>query len=676
MALLEIRNLSVEFPTARGVFRAVDGINITLEEGELLGVVGESGSGKSVTMLALMGLLPWTASVTADLLEFNGRNLLGLSPAERRAITGKDMAMIFQEPMTSLNPCFTVGFQIMEQLKVHEGGSRAERRRRAIELLDQVGIPAPESRLGNFPHQMSGGMNQRVMIAMSIACNPRLLIADEPTTALDVTIQAQILDLLVRLQSEHRMALVLITHDMAVIAETARRVSVMYAGQQVETRLVENLFERPRHPYTGALLDALPERSEGRRRLPTIPGVVPGAGDRPEGCLFNPRCAHVRDRCRVEAPPLAADGDGLLRCFYPVGEDGPDARAGGDRGGGMSNLEPAGPGARSMTGPGTGSGPVLEAVDVARHYTVSRGMFAGTATVKALASASFSLTAGRTLAVVGESGCGKSTLARLVTLIEKPTAGSLLIDGADVAGAGTEDLKRLRQEVQIVFQDPYGSLNPRKKVGVIIEEPLVINTTLSAAERRQKAEAMMERVGLRAEHYDRYPHMFSGGQRQRIAVARALMLQPRILVADEPVSALDVSIQAQVLNLLMDLQEEFNLAYLFISHDLSVVRHIADEVMVMYLGRPVEHGSRDAVFAKPAHPYTRALLASTPAVDPKHRGQRVSLKGELPSPLDPPPGCAFHRRCPHATDLCAQELPDLRPFEGRQVACHHAESVG
>jgi dipeptide transport system ATP-binding protein len=334
MALLEIRNLSVEFQTALGPFRAVDGIDITLEEGNLLGVVGESGSGKSVTMLALMGLLPWTAQVTADRLSFDGRDLLTLEPDERRRITGNDMAMIFQEPMTSLNPCFTVGFQISESLKVHEGASRAERRRRTIELLDQVGIPAPESRLNNFPHQLSGGMNQRVMIAMAIACNPRLLIADEPTTALDVTIQAQILDLLLRLQRERDMALVLITHDMAVVAETARRVTVMYAGQQVEDRPVDGLFNAPRHPYTGALLDALPERSAGERRLSTISGVVPGAGDRPDGCLFNPRCRFADDRCRSEVPRLEADGDGRVRCFNPLQGGAPDdVQAGGTRGG-------------------------------------------------------------------------------------------------------------------------------------------------------------------------------------------------------------------------------------------------------------------------------------------------------------------------------------------------------
>jgi dipeptide transport system ATP-binding protein len=318
---------------------------------------------------------------------------------------------------------------------------------------------------------------------------------------------------------------------------------------------------------------------------------------------------------------------------------------------------------------------VLEAVDLARHYEVGRGILARSATVQAVAGASFALETGRTLAVVGESGCGKSTLARLVTLIEKPTGGRLLIDGEDVTDAGSEALRKLRREVQIVFQDPYGSLNPRKKIGSILEEPLIINTDMPAKERTARAREMMAKVGLRAEHYGRYPHMFSGGQRQRVAVARALMLQPRILVADEPVSALDVSIQAQVLNLLMDLQDELDLAYLFISHDLSVVRHIADEVMVMYLGRPVEHGSRDRVFTRPTHPYTRALLASTPAVDPKHRVERVPLKGELPSPLDPPSGCAFHKRCPFATEVCAAERPLLREVHARLVACHHAEAV-
>ena len=329
MALLEIRNLTVEFQTTQGLFRAVDGVDMNVEEGGVLGVVGESGSGKSVTMLALMGLLPWTAKITADRMSFNGVDLRNISPSARRRMTGKDMAMIFQEPMSSLNPCFTIGFQIDEALKTHVGGTRKQRRERAVELLSLVGIPAPESRLDSFPHQLSGGMNQRAMIAMAISCDPKLLIADEPTTALDVTIQAQILDLLVSLQREKGMALVLITHDMAVVAETAQRVTVMYAGRQAEERAVDQLFAGPRHPYTAALLDAMPERNREHKRLPTIPGVVPGAWDRPRGCLFNPRCQNVQERCRNEAPPLVDDNDGRLRCFFPMpGQDGGRSQSG------------------------------------------------------------------------------------------------------------------------------------------------------------------------------------------------------------------------------------------------------------------------------------------------------------------------------------------------------------
>ena len=319
--------------------------------------------------------------------------------------------------------------------------------------------------------------------------------------------------------------------------------------------------------------------------------------------------------------------------------------------------------------------PVLEAKDLQRHYRIGRGLFKPAAVLKAVAGASFTLSAGRTLAVVGESGCGKSTLARMVTMIERPTAGQLMIEGTDVVGAGKQELHALRPKVQMVFQDPYGSLNPRKQVGQILGEPLEINTGKSGKERMETARAMMARVGLRPEFYTRYPHMFSGGQRQRIAIARALILNPRIVVADEPVSALDVSIRAQVLNLLMDLQAEFNLAYLFISHDLSVVQHIADELMVMYLGRPVEQGPKQVIFAEPRHPYTQALLAATPSVDPKARSKRLTVKGELPSPINPPPGCAFHRRCPFATEICGLERPELRPFSGRMVACHHAEKT-
>ena len=658
MALLEIENLSVEFPTQGGIMRAVDGVSLTLEKGEVLGVVGESGSGKSVSMLALMGLVPFPGKVTADKLSFNGRDLLTMSDRERRKLTGKDVAMIFQEPTTSLNPCFTIGFQLTETLRLHEHMDRKAARRRAIELLEQVGIPSPEGRLSAFPHQLSGGMNQRVMIAMAIACNPKLLIADEPTTALDVTIQAQILDLLVTLQKERNMALVMITHDMGVIAETAKRIMVMYAGQVMEERAADDLFASPQHPYTAALLAALPEHSQDGR-LATIPGVVPGLYDRPRGCLFSPRCAYATEHSRTVRPELRPWAGGQIRCHYPLGDATREARLIADQTG-------LGGGDRIV------STPVIEAKNLKRVYEVRRGMFKAPGRLQAVGGVSFTLQPGKTLAVVGESGCGKSTLARMATLIEKPTEGALNLDGIDAVNPPPGKAKDLRRTVQLVFQNPYGSLNPRKKVGAILEEPLAINTTLSGDERTARARAMMTRVGLRPEHYNRYPHMFSGGQRQRIAIARALMLSPKLVVADEPVSALDVSIQAQVLNLLADLQSELGLAYLFISHDLSVVRHIADDVLVMYLGHTVEQGPKERIYARPLHPYTQALLSSTPSASGEKR-KRIVLKGELPSPLNPPTGCVFSTRCPYVTDRCRAERPLLRVVDHRNVACHYAE---
>ena len=474
-------------------------------------------------------------------MAFDGYDLLTMSPRERRKIAGKDIAMIFQEPMSSLNPCFTVGFQIAETLKAHLGLDRGQRAKRVVELLEEVGIPDPKRRANAFPHQLSGGMSQRVMIAMALACRPKLLIADEPTTALDVTIQAQILDLLVSLRKQNGMGLVLITHDMGVVAETADRVVVQYAGQQVEANETRALFADPHHPYTAALLAALPERAT-QRRLPAIPGVVPGQFDRPKGCLFAPRCGFVFSECRRAAPGRAAPEFGRARCLHAAGP--------------WDSLEP---------GSRPGMTAVLEARALSREYAVSRGLFGGSASVKALAGVSFKLEAGRTLAVVGESGSGKSTLARLLTLIETPTAGALIIDGEDVANADAARRRRLRREIQMVFQNPYGSLNPRQTIVRAIEEPLLVNTHMSASEREAAALAIMEKVGLRPEFKDRYPHMFSGGQRQRIAIARALVLRPKILVLDEPVSALDVSIRAQVLNLLAELQEDFRLAYVFVS---------------------------------------------------------------------------------------------------------------
>jgi peptide/nickel transport system ATP-binding protein len=662
MALLEIENLSVSFPTKAGVLQAVENVSLSLEAGDVLGIVGESGSGKSVTMMALMGLVPFPGRVSADRLRFDGHDLASLSPRERSRLTGKDLAMIFQDPTTSLNPCFTIGFQLAETLKLHLGMDGKAAHRRSIELLEQVGIPAPESRLTAFPHQMSGGMNQRVMIAMAIACNPKLLIADEPTTALDVTIQAQILDLLRSLQKERGMALVLITHNMGVVAEMAQRIAVMYAGQIVEERPANALFAAPRHPYTEALIAAMPERSDGHTRLATIPGMVPGLHERPSGCLFAPRCTYTQAPCWDARPPLSAIDGGKVRCLYPLGVVA------------TPKLE-AEVAARAVPDdvPEDLETPVVTARDLRQTYRIGRGFLRQPAELQAVSGVSFDLMPGKTLAVVGESGCGKSTLARMVSLIEPPVAGELSLAGVDVATASAADTAGLRRVVQLVFQNPYGSLNPRKKIGAILEAPLEINSDLAAPQRAEKARDMLARVGLRPEHYDRYPHMFSGGQRQRIAIARALMLNPALVVADEPVSALDVCIQAQVLNLLSDLQSELGLAFLFISHDLGVVRHIAHDVLVMYLGHAVEQGDKEAIFTHPLHPYTQALLASTPGVHTEAGTGRTPLKGELPSPLNPPSGCVFSTRCPHAIDRCRAERPMLRMLAGRQVACHLAE---
>ncbi|AIB18313.1 nickel import ATP-binding protein NikE [Brucella suis] len=554
--LLDIKNLTVSFDTSTGPFKAVDGIDITVNKGEVLAIVGESGSGKSVGMLAVMGLLPKTATVTADVMMFDGMDLRTLSDSQRRKIIGRDISMIFQEPVASLNPCFTVGYQLEEVLKQHMGMGASASRARAIELLELVGIRDAVERLKSFPHQMSGGQCQRVMIAIAIACNPKLLIADEPTTALDVTIQKQILDLLMRLQVEHGMGLIMITHDMGVVAETADRVIVQYKGHKMEDADVLSLFSAPKHPYTRALLSALPENATGNR-LPTVSDFVFG-----------------EYQCRRSA---------------------------------MSEI-------------------VLEARDIKRDYHVGGGLFGKPKVVHAVKGVSFKVEKGKTLAIVGESGCGNSTLARILTMIDPQTSGELKIGGKDVNIARDGLLPEMRQKVQIVFQNPYGSLNPRQKIGDVLAEPLLLNTNMSADERRSKAMQMLLKVGLEREHFNRYPHMFSGGQRQRIAIARALMLNPKRLILDEPVSALDLSVQAQVLNLLSDLQEEFGLTYVFISHDLSVVRYIADDVMVMYFGEVVEYGSRDDVFNNPQHDYTKKLFAATPRADVNAIRARVEAR--------------------------------------------------
>ncbi|MGX7673894.1 dipeptide ABC transporter ATP-binding protein [Plantactinospora sp. DSM 117369] len=681
--VLSVRNLVVEFSTPAGVVRAVDGMSYDVYGGETLSVVGETGSGKSVSVLAALGLLqaPNLRRVSGEVM-LAGVDLLSLPEAALRRRLGRDVAMIFQDAISALNPVQRVGDQIAEALRVHDRALPANTaRERVVELLEMVGVPHPRARYDQYPHQFSGGMCQRVMIAMAIANRPTVLIADEPTTALDVSVQAQILDVLRLAREETGAGVVLITHDLGVVAETADRVAVTYGGRIVETGEVTSIFSRPRHPYTAALMRALPRLDSTAERLLPIPGQPPDLTEIPPGCAFAPRCPTTRGRsvCVQTRPELRADdaGTGASACHFP---DEAAARPGTGDGAAALGSDVAQPVAAPV---GAGEAapesavPVLEVRDAVSWFPVRSGVFArATAWVHAVDGVSLRIPAGGTLGLVGESGCGKTTLARLVLRLVDPTGGQVLVEGDDVGRAGRAGLRRIRRRAQMVFQDPYASLNPRLTVGDNVAEPLRLQR-LPRARRREDVRELFSRVGLRPEHVDRFPAEFSGGQRQRVAIARALASRPRLLILDEPVSALDVSVQAQVLNLLADLQRESGMAYLFVSHDLSVIRQVADQVAVMYLGKVVESGSVTRVYDDPRHPYTRSLLASVPVPDPVGREtrRRVPLGGDVPSPVSPPSGCRFRTRCPIAAARCAEEEPLLRPVAGGHTACHYADEV-
>ncbi|TDD94130.1 ABC transporter ATP-binding protein, partial [Jiangella asiatica] len=602
----------------------------------------------------------------------DGVDLLALSEGQRRRVLGRDVAMIFQDPMSALDPVQRVGDQIAEALLVHDRGlSGRAARDRVHDLLALVGVADPVRRYGQYPHEFSGGMCQRVVIAMAIANRPKVLIADEPTTALDVSVQAQILDVLQVAARETGAGTVLITHDLGVVAETADRVCVMYGGRVVETGSVMDVFARPRHPYTRALLGSVPRLDVATERLVPIPGQPPDLTGLPAGCAFEPRCpvGHGRVECRTVRPDLrpelAAPGDdgvgAASACHFPQ----------------ETATAPAPRPAASSAPPTADAGEsVLELRGVVKRFPVRAGVFARVSGwVHAVDGVSLELRRGATLGLVGESGCGKSTLASLLLRLQDPTGGEISVAGRDVVRAGRGELRRIRQQVQMVYQDPFASLNPRLSVGDNVAEPLRLAGGWSRERRRGRVLELFERVGLRPEHADRYPSQFSGGQRQRVAIARALALEPQLLILDEPVSALDVSVQAQVLNLLADLQADTKMAYVFVSHDLSVVRQVADDVAVMYLGVIVEHGPAERIYTNPRHPYTRALLASVPIPDPTGRETRarVPLGGDVPSPADPPSGCRFRTRCPIAQERCATDVPELRLIDGGLTACHYAE---
>jgi peptide/nickel transport system ATP-binding protein len=660
--LLRVEDLHVHFSTSRGIVRAVEGLSFEVDPGEIVAIVGESGSGKSVSALSIMRLLPrLTGRIPRGTITFKGRNLLKLDEEEMREIRGRDISMIFQEPMTSLNPILTIGMQITEPLRIHLAMTAEQARDRAIELLTLVGITDPERRLEQYPHQFSGGMRQRVMIAIGLACNPSLIIADEPTTALDVTIQAQILELMKDLSRKLNIALIIITHNLGIVARYADRVIVMYASRLVEEGIADNVFHRPRHPYSMGLLRSVPRLDRPRgAKLETIEGLPPNAASPPPGCRFAPRCPYRIPICDTEPALLPTDTGGLSRC-HRHGEIAEGklvwaSAAGGVQDAVLQKREP-----------------LLSVRDLTKHFSVRGGLRGVSGTVRAVQDVSFDIMPGETLGLVGESGCGKTTVGRLILRLEDPTAGELRFEGADISKATAAEMKAMRRKIQVIFQDPYSSLNPRMTVGQIIGEPLhVYKLVPGRNEEKARVGELLGQVGLRPEMAARYPHQLSGGQRQRVGIARALAMEPSFIVCDEAVSALDVSIQGQIINLLEDLQRRLGLAYLFIAHDLAVVRHISMRVVVMYFGRVMEVADRDAIYREPLHPYTKVLLDAAPVPDPtveKGREPRL-IKGELPSHLSPPPGCVFNTRCPLASEECRQIVPPLeekRP--GHFAAC-------
>jgi peptide/nickel transport system ATP-binding protein len=659
--LLAVDDLHVHFETSRGTVRAVEGLSFEVAPGEVVAIVGESGSGKSVSALSIMRLLPRHTARVRGRIVFDGNNLLELDDESMRELRGRDISMIFQEPMTSLNPLLTIGLQITEPLTIHLGMTTEQARARAVELLSLVGIPDPRGRLDQYPHQFSGGMRQRVMIAIGLACNPKLVIADEPTTALDVTIQAQILELMKDLSRKLNIALIIITHNLGVVARYADRVIVMYAARMVEQGPSEAVFHRPRHPYSMGLLRSVPRLDRPRgTRLATIEGLVPNLASELSGCRFAPRCPFRIPVCDQEPPLFETDTGAVSRCHRHAEIA-------------QGTIAWTAAGAGTLKADVERMQPLLAVNGLTKHFPVRAKLRKNRSLVRAVEDVSFSIYPGETLGLVGESGCGKTTVGRLILRLEQPTSGEIAFEGTNLLTASPAELKTIRRKIQVIFQDPYSSLNPRMTVGQIVGEPLhVYRLAPDGKAAGERVGELLGQVGLRPELAERYPHQLSGGQRQRVGIARALAMEPSFIVCDEAVSALDVSIQGQIINLLEDLQRRLGLAYLFIAHDLAVIRHISMQVVVMYFGRVMEVADRDTIYREALHPYTKVLLDAAPIPDPtveKARAPRL-IKGELPSHLAPPTGCVFNTRCPMASQECREVIPPLaekRP--GHFAAC-------
>ncbi len=670
--LIEVKNLKTEFKHEDGTLKAVNDVSYYIDEGEIVAFVGESGSGKSVTQYSGLQLIPNAIIGKSEIL-FEGRNILEYKAngPEMRSVRGGKIGLIFQEPMTSLNPVIPIGKQLMEGILIHTDMNKAQAKKRAIELMKQVAIPEPETRFGQYPHEFSGGMRQRIVIAMALACNPKLLIADEATTALDVTTQAQILELMKDIVKKNRMSLIIITHNLSIVARYAERAYVMYAGEIVETAGINDLFYHPRHPYTIGLLNAVPRLNDPKeRKLVPIEGTVKSLVNRKDECAFYNRCPYGEESCINRTRPILREvgpGEGKeghkIACYKEISKDTKAIRA-------ISQQTRALKAKRDYQK----EQPVLSIQDLKVYFPVYKGITRKkVCDVKAVDGVSFDIYKGETFGLVGESGCGKSTIARTIMKLTRATGGSILFHGKDIAKLNSREMYPVRRDMSMVFQDPYGSLDPRQRAADIVMEPLKnFYPGKSKAELESRVEELFDLVGLDRAYQERVPHEFSGGQRQRLAIARAISTNPQFIVCDEAISALDVSIQAQIINLLEELQDKLGITYLFIAHDLSVVRHISDRVAVMYLGQLVEVADWDKLYGNPLHPYTKALLEAVPESDPllEQTMQRKIIAGEIPSPMNRPVGCAFSTRCPYVMEECRNKLPDLVQREdGHMVAC-------
>ncbi|MCM1190042.1 MAG: ABC transporter ATP-binding protein [bacterium] len=666
--LLDIRHLQTVFHTRDGLIRAVDDVTLHVDPGEIVGVVGESGSGKSVTMMSILKLIPMPpGEIVKGEAFFEGKDILQykVGSSELRRVRGGGISMIFQEPMTSLNPVMTVGEQIQESVMLHLGMKKKEARERAIELLGMVGIPDSQSRIDYYPNQFSGGMRQRVMIAMAMSCNPRLLIADEATTALDVTTQEQILELLRDIVRKTHTALIIITHNLSIIARYADRIYVMYAGNIVERGACRELFSDACHPYTMGLLRAIPRLdSDKSNKLLSISGTPLNPAQKTGCCPFAPRCFYAKPECREPKSPPVQE-------YSPTHSAACHFRRDELKAASVAQEQKAGK--RTLS-----EEPLLEVRHLCKYFPVTQGITRRkVGDVKALDDVSFTVRKGETLGLVGESGCGKTTLAKTLLRLYDASAGEIVFKGRDIAGLKENKVRDLRREVQFIFQDPFGSLDPRQSAGSVVGEAIRVHRLASSrAEYDRKVDELFEAVGLDPLLKTRAPHEFSGGQRQRLCIAGALASDPSFIICDEPISALDVSIQSQIINLLIDLQTQRGLTYLFIAHDLSVVRHVSDRILVMYLGKCVEISPWDELYQRPLHPYTQALLSAIPIPDPEAEAKRThtGIIGEVPSLMNRPAGCVFHTRCPHATEKCRSGIPELRDCgNGHQVACFLAD---